>query len=63
MFKLGVCGEHGGDPASIGFFHACGRWCLWGGVAAQRARCIPTRCFTATSVDDGQAYLSPVHRR
>jgi len=23
-FKLGVCGEHGGDPASIGFFHACG---------------------------------------
>ena len=19
---LGVCGEHGGDPASIGFFHA-----------------------------------------
>ena len=23
-FKLGVCGEHGGDPASIGFLHACG---------------------------------------
>ena len=23
-FKLGVCGEHGGDPASIGFFHECG---------------------------------------
>jgi pyruvate,orthophosphate dikinase len=22
--KLGVCGEHGGDPASIGFFHAIG---------------------------------------
>jgi pyruvate,orthophosphate dikinase len=21
---LGVCGEHGGDPASIGFFHRCG---------------------------------------
>ena len=23
-FKLGVCGEHGGDPASIGFFQKCG---------------------------------------
>ena len=23
-FKLGVCGEHGGDPASITFFHECG---------------------------------------
>ena len=23
-FKLGVCGEHGGDPASIEFFHYCG---------------------------------------
>ncbi len=23
-FKLGVCGEHGGDPASIGFFQRCG---------------------------------------
>jgi pyruvate,orthophosphate dikinase len=22
--KLGVCGEHGGDPASIGFFHHVG---------------------------------------
>ena len=22
--KLGVCGEHGGDPASIGFFHGIG---------------------------------------
>ena len=22
--KLGVCGEHGGDPASIGFFHHAG---------------------------------------
>ena len=22
--KLGVCGEHGGDPASIGFFHKVG---------------------------------------
>src|SRR5690606_24612687 len=22
--KLGVCGEHGGDPASIEFFHRCG---------------------------------------
>ena len=22
--KLGVCGEHGGDPASIGFFHRAG---------------------------------------
>ena len=22
--KLGVCGEHGGDPASIEFFHGCG---------------------------------------
>ena len=22
--KLGVCGEHGGDPASIAFFQACG---------------------------------------
>ena len=27
-FKFGVCGEHGGDPASIGFFHACGRGCV-----------------------------------
>jgi pyruvate,orthophosphate dikinase len=23
-FKLGVCGEHGGDPASIKFFQKCG---------------------------------------
>ncbi len=23
-FKLGVCGEHGGDPASIAFFEKCG---------------------------------------
>ena len=23
-FKLGVCGEHGGDPASIAFFQKCG---------------------------------------
>ena len=23
-FKLGVCGEHGGDPVSIGFFQRCG---------------------------------------
>ena len=23
-FKLGVCGEHGGDPASIAFFQRCG---------------------------------------
>jgi pyruvate,orthophosphate dikinase len=23
-FKLGVCGEHGGDPESIGFFHEAG---------------------------------------
>ncbi len=23
-FKLGVCGEHGGDPASISFFQKCG---------------------------------------
>ena len=22
--KLGICGEHGGDPASIEFFHAAG---------------------------------------
>ena len=22
--KLGICGEHGGDPASIAFFHECG---------------------------------------
>ncbi|MGI9187825.1 MAG: putative PEP-binding protein, partial [Gaiellales bacterium] len=22
--KLGVCGEHGGDPASVGFFHQVG---------------------------------------
>jgi pyruvate, orthophosphate dikinase len=22
--KIGVCGEHGGDPASIRFFHAAG---------------------------------------
>jgi pyruvate,orthophosphate dikinase len=21
--KVGICGEHGGDPASVGFFHAC----------------------------------------
>jgi pyruvate,orthophosphate dikinase len=23
-FKLGACGEHGGDPASIAFFQKCG---------------------------------------
>jgi pyruvate,orthophosphate dikinase len=23
-FKLGVCGEHGGDPRSIHFFHSVG---------------------------------------
>jgi pyruvate,orthophosphate dikinase len=22
--KVGVCGEHGGDPRSIGFFHSVG---------------------------------------
>ncbi len=22
--KIGVCGEHGGDPASVGFFHDVG---------------------------------------
>jgi pyruvate,orthophosphate dikinase len=22
--KLGICGEHGGDPASVGFFHRVG---------------------------------------
>ncbi len=22
--KLGICGEHGGDPSSIRFFHGCG---------------------------------------
>ena len=22
--KLGVCGEHGGDPASVAFFHRTG---------------------------------------
>ncbi len=22
--KLGICGEHGGDPASVAFFHATG---------------------------------------
>lgn len=22
--KMGVCGEHGGDPASVSFFHRCG---------------------------------------
>jgi pyruvate, orthophosphate dikinase len=22
--KVGICGEHGGDPASVGFFHRCG---------------------------------------
>jgi len=22
--KLGICGEHGGDPSSIAFFEACG---------------------------------------
>jgi pyruvate,orthophosphate dikinase len=22
--KLGICGEHGGDPASIDFFQKCG---------------------------------------
>jgi len=22
--KLGICGEHGGDPASIDFFHRAG---------------------------------------
>ncbi len=22
--KLGVCGEHGGDPASVAFFHEVG---------------------------------------
>ena len=22
--KVGICGEHGGDPASIAFFHAAG---------------------------------------
>jgi len=23
-FKIGICGEHGGDPASISFFQSCG---------------------------------------
>ena len=27
-FKFGVCGEHGGDSASIGFLHACGLGCV-----------------------------------
>jgi pyruvate,orthophosphate dikinase len=22
--EMGVCGEHGGDPASVGFFHRAG---------------------------------------
>ena len=22
--ELGICGEHGGDPASVGFFHRAG---------------------------------------
>jgi pyruvate,orthophosphate dikinase len=22
--KVGICGEHGGDPASVAFFHAAG---------------------------------------
>ena len=22
--KVGICGEHGGDPASVGFFHRVG---------------------------------------
>jgi pyruvate,orthophosphate dikinase len=22
--KIGICGEHGGDPASVSFFHAVG---------------------------------------
>jgi pyruvate,orthophosphate dikinase len=22
--KVGICGEHGGDPTGVGFFHACG---------------------------------------
>ena len=22
--KLGICGEHGGDPASVAFFHGAG---------------------------------------
>jgi pyruvate,orthophosphate dikinase len=22
--KLGICGEHGGDPASVAFFHSAG---------------------------------------
>ena len=35
-FKLGVCGEHGGNPASIGFLHACGRGCVSGGAAAHK---------------------------
>ena len=24
MLKLGICGEHGGDPSSILFFHKIG---------------------------------------
>jgi len=24
QLKVGICGEHGGDPASVEFFHACG---------------------------------------
>ena len=24
MLKLGICGEHGGDPKSIDFFHNTG---------------------------------------
>jgi pyruvate, orthophosphate dikinase len=28
--KLGICGEHGGDPESIDFFHMAGLDCVSG---------------------------------
>jgi phosphoenolpyruvate synthase/pyruvate phosphate dikinase len=46
--KMGVCGEHGGDPESVHFFHDVGLDYVSCSPTARRAR---SRCSTPITIN------------
>ena len=64
--ELGVCGEHGGDPASIRFFHAAGLdyvSCSPFRVPIARGRGVPCHGRSMQNIKDTQHQSSSTHKR
>jgi pyruvate,orthophosphate dikinase len=56
--KIGVCGEHGGDPESIQFFHALG--VDYVSCSPARLRVAQLAAAQASGMSDGDAELDKV---